>query len=135
MCRAAVEACCDAPEVLELVETALDGVTDLVCLEVVRDQRLSGGVAGDDRLSAHAGNKAAKSIGIIGLVGENATWQETFEQGRCQRCVAALAGCKDQLQWPAECIHGHVYLGRQSSEGRRKSSGFVVGAGNVDKNQ
>lgn len=117
----AVEACCDASEVLELVEAALDGVTDLVGLEVVRDQRLPGRIARDDRFGAHVRDEVTQGIGIVSLVGEHAARREAFEQGRGERCIAALSGCEDQLQRSAEGIHGHVDFGRQSSSGTPQS--------------
>lgn len=96
-----VEACCDASEVLELVEASFDGVADFVGFEVVGDWLLAGRIAGDDGFGAHAGDQATQGVGIIGFVGKNTARGEPFEQGRGERRIAALSGCEDQLQRPA----------------------------------
>lgn len=44
-----VVAGCDATEVLELVDAALDAIPQIVKGEVVGDEALAGGVAGNDR--------------------------------------------------------------------------------------
>ncbi len=118
---AAVEACCDTSEVLELVEAAFDCVSDLIGLEVVGDQLLSGGIAGDHRFGAHVGDQASQGIGIIGLVGKHAARRKTLEQGRGDWSIASLAGRKEKLERSTEAIHRHVNLGCQSSSGTPQS--------------
>ena len=59
---ASVEARCDASEVFELVEATLDGIADLVGFEVVRDEVLSGGIAGDYRLRTDVGDQRAQGV-------------------------------------------------------------------------
>jgi len=59
---APVKSCCDASEVLQLVEASLDGIADLVGFKVVGDRLLSGRVTRDDGFGAHVCNQAAQSI-------------------------------------------------------------------------
>jgi hypothetical protein len=57
-----VEARCDASKVLEFIEASLDGVSNLIGFEVIRDQPLSYGITGDHRFSAHVGDETAQGI-------------------------------------------------------------------------
>ena len=59
---ASVISFCDTPEVFEFVEASLDGVSDFISLEVVRDRPFPGWIAGDDGFSAHAGDKRAQGV-------------------------------------------------------------------------
>ena len=91
MYRAPVEACCDAAEVLELVEASLDGVTSLVGFKVVRDWLLSRWVAWDDGFGAHFGDQPAQGIGIICFIRQHPLGRQAVEQGWRQRRIATLA--------------------------------------------
>ena len=116
-----VEACGNATEVFELVEAAFDGVADLVCLEVVGDWTFAGRIAWDHCFSAHIGDQGSQSIGIIGLVSQDPTGRQAFQQGRSKRRVATLTRCQDQLEGSAQPIDGDVDLGGQSTSGTPQS--------------
>lgn len=118
---ASVKAGRGAPEVLELVEASLHGVSDLVGFEIIGDPPLSCRVTGDHRLSLHGRDQITQSIGIIRLVRKNALRRQAIQQVRRNRRVATLAQCQDYAQGSAEGICGQMYLCRQTTSGSPQS--------------
>ncbi len=102
---------------LELVEASFDEVSRLVSLEVIRDEPLSGGIAGNDSLGSHICNELAQSIGIISLVSENLARRKSVEKSRCLSDVTTLTGGEDHLERSSLAVRGYVDLGGQSTSG------------------
>lgn len=90
-----IEAGRDTPEVFELVETSLNGVSNFVGLEVVGDLMLARRIAGDHWLGPHLADQGAQGIGIIRLIGQNALWRQVDQQVGGNRSIAALARPQD----------------------------------------
>lgn len=107
--------------VLELVETAFDGVANLVSLEVIGDRAFSGWIAGDHRLGTHVLDEGSDCIGIIGFIGKHPQRLQAVQQGGRYRGIATLTRCQDQSQRAAQGIDGEVYLGRQTASGSPQS--------------
>lgn len=119
-CSAVVSGC-DAAEVLELVEAALDAIAQLVEGEVVGDEPFAGWIAGDDGLGTLAGNEFAQRIAVISFVGDHMIGAEAFEESGCLRGIAVLAWGEDDAHRTPTAIDGEVDLGGQSSSGSPQS--------------
>ncbi len=96
MCGPAVISCCNTSEMLELIETALNGISFLVGLEIVGDRALTGRVAWDDSLCPDIGDGGADGIAVIGLVSQHAAGRESIQQSDGEGCVTALSGRQNQ---------------------------------------
>ena len=116
-----VVSCCDASEVLELVEEALDAVAPPVGVVIVGDERLSGWVARDDDSGACGRDEGAQGIAVVGLVGDDGAGAEPFEQGRRGRDVAGLSRGEDEAQRSPLAVGQRVDLGGQTSSGTPQS--------------
>ncbi len=123
---APVEAGGDAPEVLELVEAALDAVACAVKRGVVGDGHLAVALGRDDRLHAEGGEQRTQGVGVVGAVGDGAFGANAFEQGGCARNLGGLARREQQAQGPPERIAQQVDLGGQSSSGTPQRLVFVA---------
>lgn len=84
--------CCDAAEVFELVEEALDEVTLFVEIGVVGGNAGAGPIEWNDRLSVGMGDGAAEVIGVIGLVGKDMLGGQTIDQRLGLGDIVALPG-------------------------------------------
>src|SRR6187399_2518472 len=68
MGSSSVEACCEAPEVFELVEAAFDPIAVFVEVGVVRDRDLARRERWDDGEHAGIGDELAKMVAVVGFV-------------------------------------------------------------------
>ncbi len=116
-----VVAGCDAAEVLELVETALDAVAHLVGIEVVGNWVFPRRVAGNDGFGPGFGDDPPQLIGIICLVSQHPTGLEPFEQGGRLGDIAPLARREDDAQGAAPAVGRQMDLGGQSASGTPQS--------------
>ncbi len=83
---------CDAAEVFELVEEALDEVALFVEIGVVGRNASAGSIEGNDSLSLGMGDGAAEVIGVIGLIGEDVLGGQTIDQRLGLGDIVALPG-------------------------------------------
>ena len=107
---------CDAPELLELAEEALD----LVALSV--DRRIDGALdlavslGRDVSLSAAGAHQIDDGLGVVASIGdEGLSRRQTVDQRLHGGLVRGLAGGEHDPQWQAVLIHQGVDLGAQSS--------------------
>ena len=63
-----------------------------------RSKRVAIRIAWDHSFGAYIGDQGSQSIGIIGLVSQDPTGRQAFQQGRSKRRVATLTRCQDQLE-------------------------------------
>lgn len=83
---------CDASEVLELAEEALDAVAFLVKIGVVRPLGLAVALGRDDDRSAVFSNPVGEMVGIVSLVGKGRLGLDAVDQVMGEGDVVALAG-------------------------------------------
>jgi len=116
-CGSPVVSGCEAAEVLEPVDAALDLISHFVERFVVADELLACPVRRDDGLGALCLDERAQGIAVIGLVGEDVARRQALEQGGRGGDVALLARRNHDPQRSAARIDDEVDLGRQSSSG------------------
>ena len=112
---------CDAPEVFDLVEVALDAVSVLVDFGVIADEALSPWIAGDDGLGLDVGDAVADGIGVVGCVGQHMAGPKPLHQRQGPGCVAGLSGREDHAERPTEGVTGDMDFGCQSASGTPQS--------------
>lgn len=97
----------DAPPVLHAPEDALDEVAPAIGAAVQRMGFATGTGGGNDHLGALRLQELAEVIGIIGFVGEQATWRrDAVEQVGGDADVGDVAGRQDEGERSAFSI-GH----------------------------
>ena len=99
-----VVACCDAPKVLELVETTFDAVTKPVGLGVMANDGDAAALGRDHGLCAQAGDEAAKSIAVIASVGDDTTRSLALKQSMGLSEIVVLTRREDEAQRSTERI-------------------------------
>jgi len=112
---------CDAPEVFDLVEVALDAVSVLVDFGVIADEALSPWIAGYDGLGLDVGDAVADGISVVGCVGQHVAGPKPVHQRQGPGCVAGLPGREDHAERPTEGIAGDMDFGCQSASGTPQS--------------
>ena len=112
---------CDASEVFDLVEVALDAVSVFVDFGVIADEALSSWIAGYDGLGLDVGDAVADGIGVVGCVGEHMAGPKPLHQRQGPGCVAGLSGREDHAERSTEGVTGDVDFGRQSASGTPQS--------------
>ena len=118
---AAVVAGGDMPEVLELVDEALDAIAQFVCLLVMRDVDVARALGGDHRFGASFGNALTQGIAVIGLVADDGASLEVGQQGGRPGDVMRLTASQEEAQGAALRIGEDMNFGRQSSSGTPQS--------------
>ena len=115
--RPAIVARCEAAEVFEAIEAALDAVATFVGRCIVRDEDLPGSVGRDHRCRAEAGDLPSEGVAVIGFVGEHGTAGHAIDQSGSGDDIAHLAGRDDETQRTSQRVGKHVDLGGQSASG------------------
>ena len=105
----------DAAELFELVEEALDAVSFLVEIDVVRPLQLSIALGRDDDLDATFCHPVDEMIGVVSLVGDSGLGVDVIDQVVGKGDVVALAGRTNQAQGEAERLGSGVDLGTQAA--------------------
>jgi len=101
-----VVAGCDAPEVLETAEHALDEVAALVGFGIVFMGVLAGWIGRYHGLDAALRQPVSQAVGIVSSVGQQASGRrDCWQQIACGRQVMAIAWC-DQERHRAAAILG-----------------------------
>ena len=116
-----IEACAEAPEVLELVEATFDAVAGLIEPFVERKPMRSPGVGRDHSLSAHGADVLSESVAVISGVSDDRFGFASFEQHGRYHDVVNLTRGKQKAQRSTEPFGEHVNLGCQSSSGTPQS--------------
>src|SRR5579884_483202 len=111
----------DAPEMFELVEAALDAISEPMGFDVMADDGNPGALGGGNGLCAQIGDEAAKSIAVVTPAGNDAASGLSFEQGISLGEIVGLTGREDEPQRPAERIGQQMNFGCQSSSGAPQS--------------
>ena len=99
-----VVAGCDAAELFELVEEALDDVALLVEFGVIGTLERAVPLGRNDRLAAAFSDLVAQVIGVVALVGDRDVRGEAVDQVVRESDVVALAGRADQAHRIAQRI-------------------------------
>ena len=97
---ATVVASCKSSEVFELVEATLDSVACFVYLGVARDRCLAEASWWDHRHHAGGDDSFADLVAIVGLVGNDPTTDDAFQQVKRAGAVMRLAGAEQKSQRP-----------------------------------
>jgi len=116
MGSSSVEACCEAPEVFELVEAAFDPIAVFVEVGVVRDRDLARRERWDDGEHAGIGDELAKVVAVVGFVSK----QPDDTACGCNQCwghddIVGVAGAQEQHPWPPLGIGQGVDFGCPST--------------------
>jgi hypothetical protein len=106
---------CNASELLEVVEEALDTVALLVEIGVVGSLDFTVALGRNDDLGAAFGDLFGKMVGIVSLVGNGRIGVDTVDQVMGKGDAVALSGRGDQADRQAECLGGGVDLGAQAT--------------------
>jgi len=106
---------CDAAELFELVEEALDAISFLVQIGVVGALDLAVAFGWDDDLGSLFLHLFNEMIGIVTLVGQKGLGIDPLDEIVGLGDVVALAGRSDQPQRQAEGVGGNMDLGGQST--------------------
>jgi hypothetical protein len=88
----------DMAKVLQLVEEALNAVSQAVGDGVVRDGDFARGFGWNDGFGLGIGNQRAQGVAVVSLVGNDALGGDVFEQLRCGGDVVRLAAGEDETQ-------------------------------------
>jgi hypothetical protein len=118
---AAIIACGEPSEVLELVETALDAVSEFVLAPVVFERVFADGVGRNDRFCADGANGITERAAVVGGIGKNAFGFEAFDHRGSLDDIVFLSGRKFEAQRSSQRIRQHMDFGRQSSSGTPQS--------------
>ena len=87
-----VVGCCDAAEILEPAEHALDQVALAVGDDIVRDDLFACRVARDDGLGSRFGDRLPQPVCVMGFVAKQAGERTGgLDQGRSERDIAGIA--------------------------------------------
>ena len=116
----------DATEVLEPGEHALDQVALAIGGLAVGDRPAPAGSRWNDGPGALIGQEPAKTIGVVGLVGDQALDGSCRRnQGRRHRNVVDVAGREQQDPWPAFAVRQRVDF--RGAATARAADGFAEG--------
>jgi hypothetical protein len=121
MGSSSVEACCEAPEVFELVEAAFDPIAVFVEVGVVRDRDLARRDRWDDGEHAGIGDELAKMVAVVGFVSNYGAAVDALKQRRGGDDVVDLSAGENEAQRPTKCIGKHMDFAGQSSSGSPQS--------------
>lgn len=102
---------CDASEVLELAEEALNQIAFLVEIFVVGMWPTAIGPWRDDRLGTSVQNGVVKVFGIVGAIGDDEAACNPLDQGSTKKNLAPMTWTGKQAGRIAEAIGGDVQLG------------------------
>lgn len=107
----------EASGAFELVEAALDAVSEGVGDAVDADGLLSIGLAGDDRRSAALADHVADAVAVISLVGDDhlGRWQVLVDEGVEALEVGDLAAAHLRPDREAVSVGNEVNLGRETT--------------------
>ena len=114
----------DAPELLELVEEALDAVALFVDGSIVAMLMTALRHGRDDRDGAGVEDGIVQPIGIIGTVGEHMARQQTVDQSFGLADIAALSGRADEAHGVAKRFYGGMDLSGQPALGAAQALGI-----------
>lgn len=115
---------CDAAELFELVEEALDDVALFVEIGVIGALDRTVSLGRDDDFGPAFGNLLAETIGVITLVADCSLRSETLDEVVCEGNVVTLSRSADQAKRIAKCIAGGVDFGAQAAAGPAKTLGI-----------
>lgn len=113
-----VVSCCDASELLELVEEPLDAISFLVEGPVIGVLVPAIALGRDDRFGA------GLQDGIVGTIGEDGTGAIALDEVLGTTRVVFLAWPGDQAQRVAQSVAGGVQLGAQPAARATKTLGM-----------
>ena len=102
---------CDASELFELVEEALDEIALLVEVDVVGALNLAIALGRDDDLRAFSSNCGAQMVGVVAFVGDGHLRVESPDEIMRESDIVALTGRGDQPERIAERVAGGVDFG------------------------
>lgn len=121
--RGLLEACCDAPELLELAEAAFDEMA--LGIEMLVERMLSGArrVVGDHGKSALCRDGLTEVVGIVGSVGHDHLGGQTIDQWRGLRHVTAMTGGERETNWTAQTTNCEVDFCAQAAA--RPANGLI----------
>src|SRR3954466_7085922 len=107
MGSSSVEACCEAPEVFELVEAAFDPIAVFVEVGVVRDRDLA---RRDRDYGEHAGigDELTKMVAVVGFVSNYGAAVDALKQRRGGDDVVDLSAEEAEAQRPTKRIGKHM---------------------------
>src|SRR3954454_1597952 len=108
MGSSSVEACCEAPEVFELVEAAFDPIAVLVEVGVVRDRDFARRDRWDDGEHAGIGDELAKMVAVVGFVSNYGAAVDALKQRRGGDDVVDLSAGENEAQRPTKCNQGSI---------------------------
>lgn len=114
-------ACCETPEVHQLVKASLDQVVLAIESGVVRDERPAAPVGGDRGFHPRGRDGFAYGIAFTGLVGNDRVGLDGLEQGPGGTALVHLATGQKKAQRWTERIGERVNLGRQATSGTPQS--------------
>src|SRR6476620_4936850 len=104
MGSSSVEACCEAPEVFELVEAAFDPIAVFVEVGVVRDRDLARRERWDDGEHAGIGDELAKMVAVVGFVSNYGAAVDAVKQRRGGDDVVDLSAGENEAQRPTWAV-------------------------------
>jgi len=113
----AVEAGCEASEVLELVEASLDSIAGFVERAVVRDDDFARSVGRNDCLHSGFGDPVPEGVAVIGLIGDESGAFDPVDHRRRGDDVMKLPAGDHEPQRAAQSVGQHMDLGGQSASG------------------
>ena len=112
---------CDAPEVFDFVEAALDAVSVFVDFGIIVDRTLSRWITGDDGFRPDVGDAVADGIGVVSGIGQHMAGAKALHQRQGSWRVAGLSGREDHTERSTESVAGDVDFGCQSASGTPQS--------------
>lgn len=115
---------CDASELLELVEEALDTVTLLVDGAIVAMLMPTLRHGRDDRDGTGIEDGVVQPVGIIGAIGQHMLGVQAVDQGFGLADIAVLPGRADETHGVAERFDGSMELGGQAAFGATQALGI-----------
>ena len=116
-------ACCDAPEVFDEIEEALDEIAFGVEREVAMALNLAVRFWRNDHRDAAPFETSDEAVAVIALVGKESPWRDIRRQRFGLSDVVDLAFCQGGFQRVAEGVDDDVDFRRQSAA--RTADGLI----------
>lgn len=122
--RESVVSGCDASELLELADGALDDVAPFIDGRVEVSRSAHARALRDDGPGADRLEMVEDGMGVIGLVGDDMVCSKAGDERQGIGRVAGLAAGEEEADRPAEAVDRYVPFARQSSSGTPQSLVF-----------
>jgi hypothetical protein len=119
-----VISCCDTPELLELIEKALDEIALFIEINVIGTLDFAVAFGRDDDFAFACGNLLMQVIGIVAFVGDGGCGGKSVDEFVCMGDIVLLSGAADQPDRIAQGVSRDMDFGAQTPSGAAQALGM-----------